>query len=161
MGHFIFSGLHAVGQFLTPSIKGFFPSFRGENSIGKLLKSTLLYYGLFGVVGTVALIGLTVLAFKLSPIAFVSILAVEAGLALYAGYTLYKACCTTPNLPQRTEEQHEIDESSKVMGRMLKGKTPVEENSCFTGTASKLFAKNEVENEEVDRAFTTIAGPSA
>jgi hypothetical protein len=152
VGHFLSSGVHFIGQLITPSIKGFFPSLQGESGIGKLLKSTFIYYGLLALLGTASLIALTIFAFKLPTIAFVSILIAEAGLIAYAGHNIYKGCFSAPTPPQPIEHpqsEAEMVDSPTVMSTLMPAQ-PQTEQSYFNSVYSYLFActKNE-KNQEV------------
>lgn len=151
VGHFISSGVHFIGQLITPSIKGFFPSMHGESSIGKLLKSAVVYYGLLALLGTASLIALTIFAFKLPTLACVGILIAEAALITYASRSIYKGCFTAPNSPQPIEhpqDEIEIIDSPTVMSTMMPT-TPKVEHSYFSSLYSYLFTctKNEKNQE--------------
>ncbi|MDR3503358.1 MAG: hypothetical protein P4L79_12345 [Legionella sp.] len=150
IGHFISSGVHFVGQLITPSIKGFFPSLRGESGIGKLLKSAFVYYGLLALLGTASLIALTVIAFKLPTLAFVGILIAEAGLIAYAGHNIYKGCFTAPNPLQPIEhpqDEAKIVDSLAIMSTMMPAKPKVEQ-SYFNSLYNSLFACTENEKNQ-------------
>ncbi|MFJ1268250.1 hypothetical protein ACD661_06755 [Legionella lytica] len=150
VGHILSSSVHFIGQLITPSIKSFFPSLRGESGIGKLLKSAVVYYGLLALLGTAALIALTLVAFKLPPLACVSILIAEAALITYACRSIYKGCFSAPNPPQLVEHPQEVEaeelvDSPAIMNRMMPAAQPKEEQSYFSSIYSYLFARTKNE----------------